>query len=182
MDDKSNGSRPSIPTWVWILAIFAIILGLQLWLSGRFSGPEQISLPDAMDMIKSGQVETITVTGSKLTLTLEDGSEVGTSFDSRTSPEELLTYFGITEEVLAENEVEWINNDQSAWNTLLTIVLSLGPVLLIIWIFTLWLQCRRGPLPTCRKRRADELSSSGRSLIYLYGIDAGAFRNCRKAI
>jgi cell division protease FtsH len=136
MDEKSNGNRPSIPTWVWILAIFAIILGLQLWLSGRFSGPEQISLLEAMDMIKSGQVETVTVTGSNLTLTMDDGSELGTSFDNRTSPEELFSYFGITEEVLAENNVEWINNDQSAWNNLLTIVLSLGPVLLLIWIFT----------------------------------------------
>jgi cell division protease FtsH len=89
-----------------------------------------------MDMIKSGQVETVTVTGSNLTLTMDDGSELGTSFDNRTSPEELFSYFGITEEVLAENNVEWINNDQSAWNNLLTIVLSLGPVLLLIWIFT----------------------------------------------
>ncbi len=70
MDDQSNGNRPAIPTWVWILAIFAIILGLQLWLSGRFSGPEKISLPEAMEMVKAGEVETITVTGSTFTLTL----------------------------------------------------------------------------------------------------------------
>lgn len=136
MDDKSNGSRPSIPTWVWILAIFAIILGLQLWLSGRFSGPEQVDLPEAMAMVKSGEVDTINVTGSNLRLTMEDDSEVGTTIDSRSSPEEVLTYFGITEEVLAENGVEWINNDQSAWNSLFTIVLTIGPVLLLIWIFT----------------------------------------------
>ena len=136
MDDKSNGSRPAIPTWVWILAIFAIILGLQLWLSGRFSGPEQVDLPEAMAMVKSGEVDTINVTGSNLRLTMEDDSEVGTTIDSRSSPEEVLTYFGITEEVLAENGVEWINNDQSAWNSLFTIVLTIGPVLLLIWIFT----------------------------------------------
>ena len=45
MDDQSNGNRPAIPTWVWILAIFAIILGLQLWLSGRFSGPDLTHRP-----------------------------------------------------------------------------------------------------------------------------------------
>jgi len=136
MEEKPSGNRPAIPAWVWILAIFAIILGLQLWLSGRFSGPEQISLDEAMDMIASGEVETITTTGSNLTLTLEDGSEVGTSFDNRSSPEQLFDYFGITEEVLAENGVEWINNDQSAWNSLFTIIISIGPVLLLIWIFT----------------------------------------------
>ena len=136
MDDQSNGNRPAIPTWVWILAIFAIILGLQLWLSGRFSGPEQIGLPEAMDMVKAGEVETITVTGSTLTLTTNDGSEIATTIDTRSSPEEVLTYFGITDEVLAENGVEWINNDQSTWNTLFTIIISIGPVLLLIWIFT----------------------------------------------
>lgn len=136
MEEKPSGNRPAIPTWVWILGIFAVILGLQLWLSGRFSGPDQIGLDEAMVMIESGEVETITITGSSLKLTLKDGSEVGTTFDSRSSPEEILTYFGITEEVLAENGVEWINNDQSAWNNLFTIVLTIGPVLLLIWIFT----------------------------------------------
>ncbi len=136
MEEKPTGSRPNIPTWAWILGIFAIILGLQLWLSGRFSGPDQIGLDEAMAMIESGEVETITITGNNMTLTKTDGSEVGTTFDNRSSPEDVLTYFGITEEVLAENNVEWINNDQSAWNSLLTILITIGPVLLLIWIFT----------------------------------------------
>jgi cell division protease FtsH len=136
MDEKPNGNRPSIPVWVWIVAIFAIILGVQWFVLGSGRGAEKISLPEAMDMIKSGQVETITVTGNSLKLALEDESEVATSFDSRTSPEELLTYFGISEEVLAENEVEWINNDQTTWNSLLSIALAIVPVLLLIWIFT----------------------------------------------
>ncbi len=136
MEEKPSGNRPAIPTWVWILGIFAVILGLQLWLSGRFSGPDQIGLDEAMSMVESGEVETITITGNNMKLTLQDGSEVGTTFDTRSSPEEVLTYFGITEEVLAENSVEWINNDQSTWNTLFSILLGVGPVLLLIWIFT----------------------------------------------
>ncbi len=136
MDDQSNGSRPSVPTWVWILAIFAIILGLQLWLSGRFNAPEDISLPEAMEMVKAGEVEKITVTGSSMMLTLDDGTEVGTTIDPRSSPEEVLTYFGITQETLAENGVAWLNNDQSAWNNLFSLILGIGPVLLLLWIFT----------------------------------------------
>ena len=97
MDDQSNGNRPAIPTWVWILAIFAIILGLQLWLSGRFSGPEKICLPEAMEMLNDGDVETITVTVSSFTLSFKYVTDVGTSIDSRSIPEELLSFFGITD-------------------------------------------------------------------------------------
>ena len=49
MDEQPNDNRPSIPTWVWIITIFAVILGLQLWLSGGFSGPEQITLQEMAD-------------------------------------------------------------------------------------------------------------------------------------
>ena len=30
MDEQPNENRPSVPTWVWIITIFAVILGLQL--------------------------------------------------------------------------------------------------------------------------------------------------------
>jgi cell division protease FtsH len=136
MDEQPNESRPPIPTWVWILGVFAIILGLQLWLSGSFNGPEQISLPDAMTRIRSGQVETLSVNGSRLTLTLTDGSELSSTLDTRGSLEESLNYFNVTQDVLEENNVELVINDQSGWNTFLSILFGVGPVLLIIWFFS----------------------------------------------
>jgi cell division protease FtsH len=137
MDDQSNNeNRPSIPTWVWILAIFAIILGLQFWLSGNFRGPEQISLPQAMDMVKKGEVDQLIVNGSRLTLVLNDKTELGSTIDLRSSPEETFAFFGVTQEVLTKNNVEWINRDQSGWNNLFSILFAIGPVLLLIWIFT----------------------------------------------
>ena len=69
MDEQPNENRPNVPTWVWILGVFALILGLQLWLSGRFNGPEQISLLDAMDRVKSGEVERVVVAAGPLTAT-----------------------------------------------------------------------------------------------------------------
>ncbi len=136
MEEKPNETRPQVPTWVWILGVMALILGVQLWLSGRFSGPEQISLPDAMTRVKAGQIESITVTGSRLSLGLTDGSELSTTIDARSSLEESLSYFNVTEETLAENGVELIINDQSGWNTFISIFLGIGPVLLLIWIFS----------------------------------------------
>lgn len=136
MDEQPNENRPNVPTWVWILGVFALILGLQLWLSGRFNGPEQISLLDAMNRVKAGQVDQILLTGSRLRLTMSDGSELSTTIDPSSSVEESLSYFGVTQEVLAENGVELIVNDQSGWNSFITILFSIGPVLLLIWIFS----------------------------------------------
>ncbi len=136
MDEQPNENRPNVPTWVWILGVFALILGLQLWLSGRFNGPEQISLPEAMDRVKSGQVDQIMLTGSRLRLNMSDGSELSTTIDPSSSVEESLSYFGVTQEVLADNGVELIVNDQSGWNTFISIFLGVGPVLLLIWIFS----------------------------------------------
>lgn len=136
MDQQPKDSRSGIPAWVWILGIFALIVGVQFWLSGRFNGPEQINLPDAMDRIKAGQVEAIDVTGNRLSLNLIDGSELQTTVDSRSSLEESLSYFGVTQETLEENGIELTVNDQSGWNTFLSIALGVGPVLLIIWIFS----------------------------------------------
>ncbi len=136
MDEQPNETRPSIPAWVWILGVFALILGVQLWYNGSFSGPEQINLPDAMGRVKSGQVDSIKVTGNRLQLGMADGTELATTIDSRSSLEESFVYFNVTEEVLEENGVELIINDQSAWNNFISIFFAVGPVLLLIWIFS----------------------------------------------
>lgn len=135
-NNQQNEPRQSIPTWVWILGIFAIIIGLQFWLSGRFNGPEQISLPDAMARIQAGQVDEITISGNRLQLALKNGNEIATTLDPRSSLEETLLYYGVTEEVLRENGADLRINDQSAWNNFINILFAIGPVLLIIWIFS----------------------------------------------
>ncbi len=136
MNEQPESSRPNIPVWVWILGVFAIILGLQLWLNGRLKGPEQISLPEAMTLIKSGDVDSVGVTGDSIRLTLDDGTELTTTMDAASSLEETLSYFGVTQAIIAENKVELLINDQSTWNTIFTLTLTLIPVLLILWLFT----------------------------------------------
>jgi len=135
MDEQPNNSRPTIPAWVWILGIFAVILGLQLWLSGRFSGPEPVGLQEVVTLIQNGQVESIAVVGDRIEVTKRDGSVVSAVKHSRDSLTETLNYYGVTAEELATLD-SFVVRDQSAWNNLFTIVLSIGPVLLLIWIFS----------------------------------------------
>jgi cell division protease FtsH len=136
MDEQPNESRPPLPTWVWILGIFGIILGIQLFISGNFSGPEQISLPDAMSRIRNGQVQTVTMAGSRLTLTLNNNNEVATTIDTRGSLQETFAFYGITQDILQDNNVQVRVRDQTAWNNLFSALIIVGPVLLLIWIFT----------------------------------------------
>jgi cell division protease FtsH len=135
MDEQPNDSRPTIPAWVWILGIFAVILGLQLWLSGRFSGPEPVGLQEVVAMIQNGQVEGIAVAGDRLEVTKKDGSVVSAVKHSRDSLTETFEFYGVTAEDLAMLD-SFVVRDQSAWNNVFSIVLSIGPVLLLIWIFS----------------------------------------------
>ena len=133
MDEQPSGPRFSIPTWVWIIAILAVILGLQLWLNGRFSGPEDIPLTDVAHMIENGEVETVEVSGNRVTVTNEDGTSQS-SVKEEGSILEQFRNLGVTEEALNQTDIQF--EDPSTWNTVLTIAISLGPVLLLIWIFS----------------------------------------------
>ncbi|CUS03744.2 protease, ATP-dependent zinc-metallo [Candidatus Promineifilum breve] len=132
MDDQQNDNRPSIPTWVWIITIFAVILGLQLFLSGRFSGPEQITLQEMADYIRAGEVEQLTVSGDRLQILLDDDRTFGAVKSPSDSLFETFEFFGISAADLNNNMMV---RDQSTWNTLTSILLGVGPVLLLIWIF-----------------------------------------------
>jgi len=136
MEEQPNETRPSIPTWVWILGIFALILGLQFFLSGQFNSPEQIGLPDAMNRIRNGQVQRVTLAGSRLTLTLNNNTEVATTIDARGSLEDAFTFYGITPDILQDGNVQVQVRDQTAWNNLFSAIIIVGPILLLIWIFT----------------------------------------------
>lgn len=132
MDEQPNENRPNIPTWVWIITIFAVILGLQLWLSGRFSGPEQITLQEMADFIAAGEVEQLTVSGDRLQVVLDDGRTFGAIKSPSDSLFETFAFYGIAADDLNNNMVV---RDQSTWNNALSILLGVGPVLLLIWIF-----------------------------------------------
>ncbi|HEX6387430.1 MAG TPA: ATP-dependent metallopeptidase FtsH/Yme1/Tma family protein, partial [Anaerolineae bacterium] len=124
MDEQPNGSRPTIPTWVWIITVFALILGLQLWLSGRFTGPESVSMQELVTRIEQGQVETVTVVGDRLEVTLNDDQVIAATKHSRDSLAETLAFYGISSAELEEMGVELIVRDQSTWNNLFSIVLA----------------------------------------------------------
>lgn len=133
MDDQTN-SRPPVPAWVWILVVFGIILVLQLWFRGTFSGPEQIGLQEAMTLIEDGSVEKIMVTGDRLDLTKTNDQVVSTFKPASDRLSETFQFYGVTAEELSN--IDLVIRDQSSRDTFLSIAITIGPILLIIWIFS----------------------------------------------
>ena len=111
MDEQPNENRPSVPTWVWIITIFAVIVGLQLLFSGRLSGPEEISQQQFFSLVENNEVDVIELSGDSLEAYRIDATgeavSVGvTTKDSQSSLEDVLTYNGLNNEKLDELGVE----------------------------------------------------------------------------
>ena len=141
MDEQPNENRPSVPTWVWIITIFAVILGLQLLFSGRLSGPDEISQQQFFTLVKNSEVDVIELDGDRLEAYRVDGSDetvtVGvTTKDAQSSLEEVLAYNDLTSTDLEELNVEVQVRNLSLRNNLFSILFTIGPVLLLIWIFS----------------------------------------------
>ncbi len=141
MDEQPNDNRPSVPTWVWIITIFAVIVGLQLLFSGRLSGPEEISQQQFFSLVKSGEVDVIELNGDTLEAYRVDATgeavTVGvTTKDSQSSLEDVLNFNGLSNAALDELGVEVQVRNLSLRNNIVSILFTIGPVLLLIWIFS----------------------------------------------
>ncbi|UCG22789.1 MAG: ATP-dependent zinc metalloprotease FtsH, partial [Chloroflexota bacterium] len=84
-------------------------------------------------MIEGGDVERIEVRGNQVYAFDEDGTSQN-SVKEEGSVLEQFRNLGVSEEALASTEI--VFEDPSTWNTIFTIAISLGPVLIIIWIFS----------------------------------------------
>ena len=133
MDEQPSGPRFNVPTWVWIIAILAVILGLNLWLNGRFSGPEDIPLTEVAQLLEDGELQKIEVRDNGLTITRNDDTTLSSVKEEGSSAIEQLGFLGVSEEMLTSIDIEI--SDSSMQDTLLTLAFSLGPVILLIWIF-----------------------------------------------
>ena len=136
-DQQPDDARPSVPIWVWIVGALILVLGANYFLNGR-SSTETISMQEVVNRVNSDQVKQITIVGPRLEITLKGQEEPSlTAFkDNSDGLVETLAFYGITSDVLNEKNIQLEVRDQSAINNFFSILLAVGPVLLLIWIFT----------------------------------------------
>ncbi|WP_420630912.1 ATP-dependent zinc metalloprotease FtsH [Candidatus Leptofilum sp.] len=140
MEEQPNDNRPSVPTWVWIITIFAVIVGLQLLFSGSFR-TEEISQQQFFALVQNGNVDVIELSGDRLEAYRDDAGDelvsVGvTTKDSQSSLEDVLEFNGLDNTALEDLDVEVQVRNLSLRNNVVSILFTIGPVLLLIWIFS----------------------------------------------
>lgn len=131
--DEQQQPRSPIPPWMWIVGLIVIFVGLQFWANGQFNGPDEIPISQVAQYIQDGEVEELEVRGNSMTVTLKDGSTYGSSKEGD-NIFEVFRDMGVPEETLIATTI--VIQDQSGWNTIMTILISFVPVLLLIWFFT----------------------------------------------
>jgi cell division protease FtsH len=87
-----------------------------------------------MTLIEDGSVEKIMVTGDRLDLTKTNDQVVSTFKPASDRLSETFQFYGVTAEELSN--IDLVIRDQSSRDTFLSIAITIGPILLIIWIFS----------------------------------------------
>ena len=217
MEEKPESPRSPIPMWVWIIAVLAVLLGVNFIVSGGLNSPESISLSDLADRIIreqviidearnpvldengnfilrgqkitdedgdpalddegnaifSGQLEIdgdgnpvldsegnfvligqavadedktirrIEVNGNKVAIELEgDESPSLSSVKDEGNIFEQMLNLGVPEEVLSNAPI--FINDSSGLDTIVSALFAIGPVILLIWIFSRFFRQMQG--------------------------------------
>lgn len=149
MDENPQPSRPQIPIWGWILGILVLVLLFNIWLSnGGFNPAPKVNGAQVAELLTDGStvIENASVTGevtmleqrgNRVTVELNDGeSEYTWDQNAKLSIYQELEYLGVPPEVFPGGSAKYVDVDGSGMQTLLSIVISIGPILLIIWIFS----------------------------------------------
>jgi cell division protease FtsH len=143
MDEQPNekNSRSPFPVWVWIIVILAILLGVQFWLSGGLSGPDSIPLSEVAADLRAGTIQRLEINGNKVTIEYKNGT-IQSSVKGEGNIYEQFTNMGVPIETLSNAPI--YINDSSSLNTILNAAFAIGPVLLLIWIFSRFFRQMQG--------------------------------------
>lgn len=134
---KNGGFFTSLIT---TLAIFFVLMSVYTLIVGNVTKKEEIGLSQIATDVKAGNVTTIVVSGSDLTLTYKDGVEKTAKKDPDSSLPETLQSYGATPEQISA--VALTIKSESGWRFwFLTFGPLLIPVLFLIFIF--WFLARQ---------------------------------------
>jgi cell division protease FtsH len=143
--------------WIWIGLglLLAGIFGAAVLISNRPAMPKSnvVPLSEAAEHLRDGDVTRLEVNGSRLMLTLKDGTRVQTVKEPTASLEETLAVVNVPAEFLENVEIEVISPSATSAGSMLVYLL---PTLLLIGVLVFFMQRAQGP-----NNAASSFSQSG---------------------
>jgi cell division protease FtsH len=133
-----------IKNLAFILLIFLVISGIFTLFSGSSSRPKEIPLTQVVQDLNQGKIKKISVSGSDLSITYQDGSQAQSLKEAETSLSDSLLNYGADKQKLDATEID-IQKEQnlSAWlSPLLFVVLPLLFFSIFFWF--IFRQARTG--------------------------------------
>ncbi|MCA9940646.1 MAG: ATP-dependent zinc metalloprotease FtsH [Anaerolineales bacterium] len=141
MDEQQN-NRSTIPPWVWIVTAILLILGAQIIFSGGLNTNEVIPFSEVVAYVEDQSVERLTVSGNRLTVILKNGSTYASVKDEGADIFQQLQASGVDTAIIGSAPI--YINDASGRTTFFSILFSVGPIILLIWIFSRGLRQMQG--------------------------------------
>jgi cell division protease FtsH len=124
---------------LFVLAVGVIIMAAL----ARNENPDEWAITDVAQAVRDGRVEKIQVTdANEMVVTLKDGSIARALKDPTSTAPEQLASLGVTEDELAG--IEWINLRTTNWQSIITALMYLLPLLIVVGVIYMMLRQAQG--------------------------------------
>ena len=124
---------------LFLLAVGVIIMSFVT----RGEDPNQLAISDVAREARQGNIEKIEVSDTNdLTIYLKDGSTGQATKDPTSTGPEQLAALGVTSDQLAA--IEWVNQKTTNWQSVFTILMTLVPLLIVVFVIYLMLRQAQG--------------------------------------
>ncbi|HLV43739.1 MAG TPA: ATP-dependent zinc metalloprotease FtsH, partial [Aggregatilineales bacterium] len=161
MDGQPNNSTSWTRGLVIVGLVIAMVIGLQLIGGQLFAGGEGVSMAELAQMVREGKVDTITVRGDDLAISLDDGRVMRTRKEAGTSVYETLNLLEVPAEALNDVNITVVGPGISSM--LGSALFTLVPLLIIGWFAFSMLRSMRG--------NQDQAMSFGRTRAKVVNVD-----------
>lgn len=134
-DNKKAPKPSSVSRYLTTTILtFMLITALYIVVSGGVDKAETISLSELANRVSAGEVKTIEVAGDKLSIALNDDTNLKAKKETEASLSETLRNYGVTAEEIAKTEIT-VGNEGGFGFWFLNIIPILLPVVVIVFFF-----------------------------------------------
>lgn len=124
---------------LFVLAVGVIIMAAL----ARNENPDEMAINEVADAARTGKIDKIVVTDTnQMYITMEGGDQTVAFKDASSTAFEQLAALGVTPEQLSA--IEWINQKTTNWQSIITALMYLLPLLIVVGVIYMMLRQAQG--------------------------------------